>query len=143
MAIALKPMEQIADKYAKRAQAASPEYAAGVAAPRKDWAAATGAAESAYEQGVQEAIARDGFGKGVRKAGNAKWQHRSTTLGAQRYPTGVAAAKPDYLAGFAPYAQVLTSVSLPAKGPRGAAGNLERVRAVADALHAKRVSGTA
>ena len=142
MAITLRPLEQLADKFAKRAQAASPEYAAGVAAPKKDQAAEAIAAAPAYNQGVQEAIARDGFAKGVRKAGTAKWQERSKGIGAQRYPQGVAGAKADWMSGFAPYAGVLSAVSLPQKGARGAAGNLERVRAVADALHNKRVSGT-
>ena len=141
MPITLRPIEQLAEKFVKRAQASSPEYAAGVAAPKKDQAAEAIAAAPAYNQGVQEAIARDGFAKGVRKAGTAKWQEKAKTVGAQRYPQGVAGAKADWQNGFAPYAGVLSAVSLPSKGARGAAGNLERVRAVADALHNKRVSG--
>ncbi len=124
MAITLRPIEQLADKFAKRAQAASPEYLAGVSAPKKDQAAEAIAAAPAYNQGVQEAIARDGFAKGLRKAGTAKWQEKAKTLGAQRYSQGGAGAKADCQTGFAPYAGVLSSVSLPAKGARGAAGNL-------------------
>ena len=141
MPITLRPIEQLADKFAKRAQAAAPEYAAGVAAPKKDQAAEAIAATQSYNQGVSEAIARDAFAKGVRKAGTAKWQEKSKSVGVQRYPQGVAGAKADWQTGFSPYASVLGAISLPQKGPRGAAGNLERVRAVADALHNKRVSG--
>lgn len=141
MAIQLKPMEQIADKWARRAQAASPDYAAGVAAPRVDWAAAAAAAADAQAAGSQEAIAAGRFKREVLKAGSAKWQSSAVTKGSQRFSPGVAAAKADFNAGFAPFAQVLSAISLPQKGPRGAAGNLERVRAVADALRAKKVSG--
>lgn len=141
MAINLKPIEQIADKWARRAGAAGPDYTAGVKAPGKDWAAETGAAETAYEQGVQEAIGRKAFGREVRKAGSAKWQAKAADVGAPRYPTGITASKADFNAGFAPFASVIQAVSLPSKGPRGAAANIERVRAVADALHNKRVAG--
>ena len=141
MGITLRPIEQLADKFAKRAQAAAPEYTAGVSNPRKDQSAEAIAAAPAYIQGVQEAIARGGFEKGLRKAGTAKWQEKSKTLGAQRYPQGVAGAKGDWQTGFGPYASTLSALALPTKGSRGSSGNLERVRAVADALHNKRVSG--
>lgn len=142
MAITLKPIEAIADKWSKRAGAASPDYATGVAQPAKDWGRESIAGANAWQQGVNEAVAGGRFARGVAKAGTAKWQAKSTTLGAQRYSSGVSASKGDYSAGFAPFAQVITSVALPEKGARGASGNLERVRAVADALHAKRISGS-
>lgn len=141
MAIQLRPLESIAAKFAARAQAAAPEYGAGIANPKVDQAAAAIAGADAYNQGVQEAISAGRFQSGVRKAGTAKWQERSKSLGVQRYPQGVAASKGDYATGFAPYAQVLASISLPARGPRGSGQNLERVRVVADALTAKRKSG--
>ena len=142
MAITLRPIEQLAEKFAKRAQAAAPEYAAGIASPKRDYATEALASDPAYQQGIQESIARGGFAKGVRKAGTAKWQRKAQGVGAQRYPAGVAGAKADWQEGFAPYASVITSVALPTKGARGSASNLERVRAVADALHNKRVTGT-
>lgn len=141
MAITLKPVDQIANKFAQRAQAAGADYKAGVANPRQDQVQAAIAAEPAYEQGVQEAIAAKRYGRELRKAGTAKWQNRASDLGAQRYGPGIAAAKQDYASGVAPYLSVLSALSLPPKGPRGAAANLERVRAVADALHQKRISG--
>ena len=142
MAITLKPVEVIADKWARRSGAASPEYAAGVASPARDWARETAASNNAYQAGVQEAISGGRFVRGVGRAGTAKWQSKSQTLGAPRYGAGVAASKADYSTAFAPFASVISAVSLPEKGARGASGNLERVRAVADALHAKRIAGS-
>ena len=58
MAIQMKDTATIAAKFASRAQAAGPEYASGVKAPRTDWAQATSAAGDNYEQGVTQAIGR-------------------------------------------------------------------------------------
>ncbi len=138
MAIAMKPVADIAAKFVKRAQAAAPEYEAGVKAPKKDWATETKAAEGSYTQGVTEAIGRGAFGKGVAEAGTGKWQEKAVKLGPQRFSQGVAGAGGDYAKGFGPVAEALSRVVLPAKGPRGAAQNIERVRAVDDALAALR-----
>lgn len=140
-AIQLKPLDTISNKWKTRASGAGADYAAGIAAPKVDWAGATAAGAEAYAQGVQEAIGQGRFQREVRKAGSAKWQSRASTLGAQRFPQGVNASQADYSSGVAPYLQVISQVSLPAKGPRGAPQNLERVRAVTDALHQRRIAG--
>ena len=141
MAITLRPIEQTADKWAKRSSAAAPEYTAGVSAPRKDWAQETGAAQTQYDQGVTEAIGARRFSINARKAGSAKWQAKASTLGSQRFGAGVAAAKGDYSSGFAPYASVLSALSLSQRGARGSASNMQRVTEVANALRAKKIAG--
>ena len=141
MAIQMKSMDQIAEKWSRRASGASADYQAGTSTPRRSWAQATEASEAAYEQGIQGAISRKAFGKGVRRAGDGKWSRGVQEKGVARYGPGVAAARDDYASGFAPYAQVLSSLSLPAKGPKGDPRNLARVAKVTEALHAKKVSG--
>ena len=141
MGITLRPLEDSATKFAARAAVALPDYTKGIANPRRDQAAQAAAAEPAYEAGVMDAIGRKSFGKGVRKAGTAKWQARAGTLGVQRFASGVLAAKADWQAGFAPYAQVLTSLPTTQRGPRGSAANFEISRAVGQALADKRRSG--
>lgn len=141
MAIQMKSVDQIAEKWSRRASGASADYQAGTAAPRRDWAQATEAAEAAYEQGIQGAIAGKRFGKGVRKAGSGKWSRGVSTKGVARYGPGVAAARDDYAAGFSPYAQVLATLTLPPKGPKGDPRNIARVQKVDEALHAKKVQG--
>lgn len=135
MAIQLKDTATIARKFAQRAQAAGGEYSAGVAAPRVDWAQATAAAGDSYEQGVTAAIGRKAFQKGVSASGTAKWSAKATTLGATRYPQGVAGAEGAFAQGFDKYANVLKGVTLPPRAPKGSPQNLQRVAAVADALH--------
>lgn len=139
MAIQLKDTATIARKYSQRAQAAGADYAAGVKSPRADWAANTVAAKGAYAQGVQDSIGRDAFAKGVNNAGTAKWQGKAAGVGATRYPQGVAGAEADYAKGFQPYAETLASTTLPPRAAKGSPQNLERVRAVADALHRRKV----
>jgi hypothetical protein len=135
MSIQLKDTASIAKKFVSRAQAAGPEYSAGVAAPSADWATATGAAKDSYEQGVTQAIGRGAFQKGVAAAGTAKWQDKATKVGASRYGQGVAGAEQAYAAGFDKYANTLKSLTLPPRSSKGSPQNIARVQAVADALH--------
>ncbi|HJX61859.1 MAG TPA: hypothetical protein VJ578_04750 [Dehalococcoidia bacterium] len=115
-------------------------YADGVAAPRRPWAAAAAAAEANYDAGTQAAIARKSFGKGIRKAGDPKWQERSRTKGVQNYPTGTASAEQAYVQGIAPYIDVIASTTLPPRFARRDPRNLQRVAAIATALGQKKES---
>lgn len=132
MAIQIKPIAAIADKFVKRAGAAGADYASGVQNPRTDQATAAAAAAPVWAQAVSDAAARDAFAKGVRAAGSAKWMDKAKSIGAQRYPQGVQAAKADFEAGFAPYAQVLAGLTLQPRGIKGT--NVGRVQQVVDAL---------
>jgi hypothetical protein len=131
----IKPMARIVDRWTRKASASSQDYREGVEAPRRDWAQAAKAAEPAYEQGVQAAIVRKAFGVGVARAGTQKWQRQAISKGPSRFAEGVSQAAPEYEAGFAPYAQVLTALNLPPRGARGDARNIQRVADVAKALH--------
>ena len=130
----VKSLAQIREKYARVTPGRAEDYAAGVAAPRKDWAKVTALAEGAYKAGVTSAMARNAFGKGVTQAGTAKWQGRSLTVGAERWGPGVTAAVDAYERGFAPYRGVIEKLSLPARFPTGDARNYARVQAIGEAL---------
>lgn len=140
MAIAVKPVAEIAEKWRRRAGAAGPDYEKGVSAPAKDFATNAAAAEPAYEAGVQDAISRKAFGRGVKKAGTGKWQDKAKTLGVARYPTGVAAGQTAFATGFAPMAEAIGRQVLPVRGRAGDPSNIERVRQIADALHKVKIS---
>ena len=139
MALKLKPISDIVTKWARRSGASGPDYDAGVRNPKQDWGGATAASEAAYEAGVSAAIGRKAFGKGVREAGSEKWSRKTLAVGPSRYPTGVAAATGDFATGFGPYRDALERITLPTKGMKGDPANLERVRAIADALHGMKV----
>jgi len=135
--VKIKPLGAIAEKWARNAAAASDDYRTGL--PGSDWEGPASAAATAYQQGVTAAIGRGAFASGVRQAGNTKWLQAAQTKGVERYPGGVAGAQGVYQEGFASSHQVLSGLSLPPRGPRGAEGNLERVRAVTRALHQAKV----
>lgn len=141
MAKTTKDISSIASKWSTRAQAAGADYTAGVKNTNADWQAATAAAADSWGQGVAQAVSDGRFIKGVQAAGNSKWQTNAATKGATRYPQGVAGAQSAYSAGFSPYLAVMNSVQLPPRSPRGSPNNIQRVSAIASALHAKKING--
>lgn len=131
----------VGERWARRAQAASPDYQTGVQSTQKDWQAASSAAENAYKAGVTAAANAGRFGKGVQKAGTAKWRKRAVEVGPARYATGVQVAQPEFSSGFAPYLEAISRVDIPARGPRGSAGNYQRVQPIGQALNALKNRG--
>lgn len=120
------------EKWASRASGAGADYASGVRAPRRSQSAAAIAAKENYKAGVTLAISEGRFEKGLQKAGDAKWLKGATEKGEQRFTQGVLGTQQEYAAGFAPFAQALTSLSLAPRGPKGT--NYGRVQAVGEAL---------
>lgn len=138
---AVKSSQQIAEKWGRVTPQRSQDYKDGVQTPRKDWAENTAAAKNAYNDGVQQAIAEDRFSQGVARAGTGKWQRKASSVGSQRWGPGVAAAQGDYESGFRPYRQVIESTQLPPRYAKGDPRNIERVAAMASALHEAKVGG--
>jgi hypothetical protein len=139
--IPTKDISAITSKWSNRAQAAAPDYTAGVKATQKDWAGNTAAAADSWQQGVSEAAANGRFAKGATAAGTEKWRNAAATKGSQRFGQGVAAGSTNYNAGFTPYLSVIQSTNLPPRSPRGSPNNIQRVTALAAALHNKKISG--
>lgn len=130
----IRSIAKIAAKFADVTPTRTAEYEYGVANPRVDWQTATAAAESSYEAGVRLGIDKKRFGKGVKKAGSAKWAKGAQEKGTVRWGPGVTLAKDDYAKGFAPYHDEIEKVTLPPRYPRRDPRNLKRVEAIAVAL---------
>lgn len=135
----IKSMDKIANKWATVTPQRSKDYAEGVKNPKRSWSQGAQDAEEAYVQGVTEAASAGRFGKGVAAAGDGKWQRKAASVGAQRFGPGVQAAKGDYQAGFAPYAQVIAGTDLPPRGAKGDPRNYDRSRVIGEALHEAKV----
>ncbi len=135
----IKPIGASANKYQKNAAAASGDYKSGIETTPKDWAGRTAAAEGAYTTGVQDAISRGAFAKGVTKAGTQNWKNKALKFGPNRYAEGVRTAGPDWQRGFAPFQDVISAIALPPKGAKNSPENYARVPAVGNALHAKKI----
>jgi len=137
---AIKTIDKIGLKWATVTPQRVGDYEEGVRNPVGNWAAATVAANDAWKQGVQAAVSRDGFSKGVTRAGNAAWQKGAVEKGPTRWSQGVSLGQDAYTTGFAPYREAIARVVLPPGGPRRDPRNLARVKAVVDALIAVKVS---
>ena len=133
---AIKDLGKTASKFVTNAGTAGPSYSEGVTNPRRSWSAAAKAAEDSYKQGVTLAITRGAFGKGVTTAGDEKYRKGAVEKGSVRFGPGVAAAAGDYQAGFAPYHQIISALTLPPRRARRDPANIQRVTAVAAALGA-------
>lgn len=124
-----------AAKWRARASAAQQDYLQGAQRPRRSWAEATRAGVQAWVQGIQQALADGRYERGITPEAEQFWRARIEQVGAQRYSQGVQQSQDRYERNFAPYRQVLESLQLPERGPKGDPRNLERVRIVAEALH--------
>jgi hypothetical protein len=131
----IKDMARIAEKWTKVTPQRQEEYVNGIDNPRTDWQQATTAAIPRYNSGIQASIANKSFDKGVAKAGTAKWQKNAREKGPNRWAQGVTLGKDNYATGFAPYARVIETTTLPARGPKGDPANINRVAVMAKALN--------
>jgi hypothetical protein len=127
---------RVAEKWSRVTPTRTEDYVQGVQSPAVPWAAATSAAQGNYEAGVQAAIGRKAFAKGVQAAGDARWQAKTVAKGGQRWGPGVQEGAVDMQAGFGPFADVINRTALPARFPRGDPRNLARVGVIAAALSA-------
>lgn len=135
----IKAMDRITAKWKRVASGAAGEYEEGVRNPRADWATEAAKAEGAYEAGIRASITRKAFGKGIKSAGTAKWQHGALAKGPGRFSEGVALAEDAYEKGFAPYRAVIERTVLPDRGAKGDPKNIARVAAIAAALHDEKI----
>jgi len=137
----IRSIQEIARKWQTVTPGRAPQYQEGVQRPKVDWAQATAEAADAWQAGIQDAIARNAFQRGVQEAGTQKWQRKTLELGVQRWPQGVQAALEEYERGFAPYRDVIERTVLPPRGRKGDPNNIQRVAVIARALHEAKVGG--
>jgi len=135
----IRTLAKITDKYGRVTPAKGRELEAGLKDPKKVWVEEAAAAGDAWRGGVEGAIARDGFVKGVTEAGQAAYIEPALKLGVGRYRSGVEFGTPKYGKKFAPYRDVIEGTTLPPRGPVGDPANIDRVRMMAAALHEAKI----
>ena len=140
MAVRVKDLGASAQKWGRNAGGASTEYATNAQAAASDWQSQTAAAAPTYMAAVSGPGVMERFRRGVQAAGAEKYARKIAAVGGARYSQGVTAAEGDWQSGFAPFAQTIAGLTLPQRRPRGDPGNLQRVAAVATALHNKRIA---
>lgn len=98
--MARRSISDASDKWARRTQQATQDYANGISKPRRDWAQASVDASARRNAGLQQAIADGRIDKGIQRAGTGKWQRAASTKGVQNWAPAVQQAKPQYQAGL-------------------------------------------
>jgi len=132
--VAVPDQARVAAKWQRRASNAGAEYTEGVKNTPRSWATNAKAAEGSWQAGVNEAITKKRYGKGIDTAGDAKWKSAAETKGSPRYGQGVQVAEQDYANGVGPYLSVIGGIDLPPRGAVGSEGNYARVAAIGRAL---------
>jgi len=139
---AIKSAREIAEKWARVTPTRDMDYRRGVEQPIKDWAAEAASANDRYVGGVTAAAQQGRYAAGIREAGTEKWKRGAIQKGVTRWGPGVRVAQPDYERGFGPYRDVIERVDLPPRRPKGDPANIERVAAIARALHEAKIART-
>lgn len=130
----IRPIDQIGAKWATVTPQRSGDYEQGVQNPKTDWKNATIASNANYKAGIQAAVAEDRFGKAVNKSSTGAWQQGVATKGVQRWGQGVQVAQDKFTRAFAPFANAIKALALPPRFARRDPRNLDRVKAVVDAM---------
>lgn len=135
----MKSASQSAQKFVERAGAASGDYVSGAQGTSKDQAAAAIAAAPNYAAGVQAAITRGAYAKGLQASGKAGWLKGVTEKGANRFAEGVASGSGKYATNSGRYDSARNAASSLPRGPKGSEQNFARAKAVGQALRAAKV----
>lgn len=135
----IKPLSSIRDKWTRVTPGRTEDYKLGIQNPRRDWKDETLAGKENWKAGVDAAAAKDLFAKGVTKAGTEKWRDRALKKGPGRFAEGVYIAGPDYESGFKPYHEAISRVDLGPRFPKRDPRNLNRVKAIVDAMIAEKI----
>ncbi len=138
----IRATDVIARKWALVTPQRVADYEDGIRNPTRDWATNAKGASDSWKAGVQSAITRDAFSKGVTTAGTAKWQKGAIEKGLLRWGPGVALAEDAYAAGFGPFREAIARTQLPPRFPRRDPRNLERVKAIVESLRQQKERGS-
>lgn len=134
----VRDLKSIGSKWQTVTSAAGTQYEQGVKNPKQSWEANTVASNESYKAGIQAAIAKDTFVKGVKKSGQNKWQTGAVTKGTARFGPGVTVAQSDYEKGFSPYRDAIEKAVLSPRFARRDPRNLKRVSDMVTALIAEK-----
>jgi hypothetical protein len=135
----MKSASQSSAKFVERAGAASGDYVSGAQSTSKDQAAAAIAAAPNYNAGVQAAITRGAYAKGLQTSGKAGWLKGVTEKGANRFAEGVASGASKYATNSGKYDGARGAANSIPRGPKGSEANFNRAKVVGQALRAAKV----
>jgi hypothetical protein len=131
MPIRIKPASASQQKYINNTGNAGQSYQDGINNPRRDWLAATTAAEGTWATSVQAAITSGSFGKGITNDAQAKQKANAIALGVGRYPVGTKNAAPNWVKFTQPVLDAMAAVPDLPRGPKLSQQNFDKQHAYA------------
>lgn len=132
----MRTAQQSAEKFVSRASGASSDYVAGAQSTTKDQSARAIGAKKIYQDALTASFGRDAYAKGLQKSGKAGWLEGVTKKGGDRYAGGVAVSASKYATNSGKYDQARQAAENMPRGLKGSQTNLDRVKAVVNALRA-------
>jgi len=134
----MKTASSSASKWQANSQNGAGNYVRGAQETTKDQAALAIAAKGNWKAGLDAAVAAGSFEKGLQASGKSGWLAGVAEKGAANYGTGVgaAASASKYSTNSGKYDAARGAAASVARGPKGSAGNLQRVAAVMTAERA-------
>lgn len=135
----MKTASQSGQKFVERAGAATADYVEGALRTNKDQAANAIAATPNYVSGVQAAIARGAYAKGLTKSGKAGWAKGIQDKGQARFAEGVASGMSKYVTNSGAYDSARSAAESLPRGAKGSEANYARAKAVGVALRKQKV----
>ncbi len=133
MPIRIKPASSSQQKYVNNTGNAGQSYQDGINNPRRDWLAATTAAEGTWATSVQAAITAGSFAKGITNDAMAKQKANAISLGVGRYPAGTKNAAASWAKFTQPVLDAMAAVPDLPRGPKMSQQNFDKQHAFAAA----------
>jgi len=127
-------------KWAEVTPGRSTYYMANTKGKGSKWEANAKVAMGTYKLAVSAANIAALFAGGIKRVGGAKFDRKVEALGEGRFGPGVTAAKVDMETGITPYLAEIAATDIPARKPRGDAGNYKRSQDIGVALNKKRLA---
>lgn len=128
MAINVRPLEVVGKKWEQNSMNGASNYVEGSENPRRPWEVEALKAEKNYKVEVVKAANEGRFGRGVKKAGNAKQLAGVIKKGRQNYETGISGSSEVWQDGFKPYQEAIKNLDLPDRSAKNSLENYNRSR---------------
>ncbi len=133
-------LDRTAKKWIERARVATPEYEAGIKAPKEPWMERAIAAQPTYKAAVTAPDVPDLYVRGIKRAGKARWEDMALKKGKDRFAPGIELSDPYYRAQMSEILSTIEKITLDPRQPRGDIRNLDRVKKIFTELHAWRLA---
>src|SRR5260370_13440158 len=140
MPIRIKPASSSKQKYVNNTGNAGQSYQDGINNPRRDWLAATTAAEGTWATSVQAAVSNGSFGKGINQDSAGKQKANAIALGVSRYPAGTKNAAGSWAKFTQPVLDAMAPVPDLPHGPNTSQQNFDKQTASPHPDHSRQTN---